>query len=159
MAEPQASASRKDDPAILVSPSEAGRAADALVAKADARRAAAIGTLELVQRARAEVLSREVERLTAADDARHTVLAQVVEATEETAQQLRLEAERAATPQPAPSDALSKVYGRVLDARLEPVGGATVHVIDSTGKQVRGASATSDGKGYFVLEWKPPARR
>ncbi len=128
-----------------------------MIAKADEQRASALETLALVQHARAQVLSRDVERLKAVGDDRAAVLGHVVEASESTAQQIELEAKRTRLVQPEPSRDLAKVYGQVLDEQLGPVRDATVQVVDSTGKQVRGASATTDDEGSFVLEWKPPA--
>ena len=147
----------KPDADVLISPVEAERAAEAVIAKADEQRASALETLALVQHARAQVLSRDVERLKGVADDRAAVLGQVVEATESTAQQIGLEAKRSRLVQPEPSRELAKVYGQVLDEQQGPVRDATVQVVDSTGKQVRGASATTDDEGSFVLEWKPPA--
>lgn len=147
----------KPDANVLISPDEAERAAEAVIAKADEQRASALETLALVQHARAQVLSRDVERLKGVADERAAVFGQMLETTESTAQQVELEAKRARLVQPAPSTDLSKVYGQVLDEQFQPVRDAAVQVVDSTGKQVRGASATTDADGLFVLEWKPPA--
>jgi hypothetical protein len=152
-------ASRAEEPNVLFTPQDADRALEAMLTSADERRADALDTLELVQRARATLLERGVERLDARTDPAAEALAAAAEATNNVAQRLRVEAARARVEEPAPAEEVTKVHGHVLDEGLEPVEGATVHVLDKNGRRVRGASTTTDPEGYFVLEWAPPARR
>jgi hypothetical protein len=143
-------------PGLLYTPAEATKATDQAVAGADTARVAALGTMALVQQARAQVLGREAARLEQLGDPRAAAVAAAVQATQILGRQLQLEASRGAAVAPPPTDNAAKVEGHVLDESMRPVAGATVQVLDATGKQLRGASATTDGNGYFVVEWKPP---
>jgi hypothetical protein len=142
-------------PNVLVTPDEAGRAAEELIAKADENRAGALGTLELVRKARVSALGRELERLQAEDDPRAQAVERALEATHTVVRRLAVETRRAAIAPPKPAKDVSKVHGHVLNHRLQPVRSANVHVVDREGKRVRGASASTDAEGYFELEWTP----
>jgi hypothetical protein len=144
-------------PALLFTPAEATKAVDDAVTGADAQRAAALGTMVLVQQSRAQVLGREAERLQELNDPRAATLSAAVYSTKTLARRLQVEANRAAVAPPAPNESAATVDGHVLDESMRPVPGATVQVVDAHGKQLRGATATTDATGYFVVEWNPPA--
>jgi hypothetical protein len=150
---------RGQEPNVLFTPEDAARATEAVLTAADERRGESLDTLELVHRARANVLDRAVERLDARGDPRAEALASAAEATNSVAQRLQAEAKRARVEEPPPAGETAKVHGHVLDERFEPVAGANVHVIDKRGRRVRGASVSTDPEGYFVLEWTPPGGR
>jgi hypothetical protein len=148
-----------EEPNILFTPEDAARATEAVLTAADEGRAQALETLELVHRARANLLDRAVEGLDVRTDPRAQVLASAAEATNIVAQRLRVEAARARIKEPPPAEATAKVHGHVIDERLDPVEGVNVQVVDMRGRRVRGASAATDPQGYFVLEWTPPGGR
>ena len=60
---------------------------------------------------------------------------------------------------PTPAEGVVTVHGHVLDPGLEPVPGVQVHLVDRTGKRIRGAGSSTDADGYFALEWTPRAGR
>ena len=134
---------------------------NAALAAADSSAAQAVQTLKLVHQARVSQLTRSAAALKAqygASDPKVITAEAAVTAGAATVARISMASQQTATPAPAVAAAGWALQGRVYNAQLQPVAGLTVFLVDNQkAYQEQYGFAYTDGTGYFLINYAPPA--